>query len=171
MALVVAIVTVWIDPIAGILLGTAIALLVFVEKLSRGQFELIVDDKSHKFVDKITSESLEKIDKTGDTIIYSIKGQLAYINGQSHVTRFEQSLGAYKNVIIRLRELSFIDLDGVDAFDEIVSLIQTQRKKVLVSGASPLISELLQESHTYKKLEQEGRVFKRTSEALKELGY
>ncbi len=170
-ALVVAVVTVWIDPIVGILLGTAIALLIFVEKLSRGQFELIVDNNEHKFVDKITSETLEKIEKTGDTIIYSIKGQLAYINGQSHITRFEQSLGAYKNVILRLRELSFVDLDGVDAFDEIITLIKAQGKNVLVTGASPIISELLHESHEYKKLEEEGAVFKRTSEALSKLGY
>ena len=170
-ALVVAVVTVWIDPIVGILLGTVISLLIFVEKLSRGQFELIVDNTEGKFVDKITSETLEKIEKTGDTIIYSIKGQLAYINGQSHITRFEQSLGAYKNVILRLRELSFVDLDGVDAFDEIITLIKAQGKKVLVTGASPIISELLRESHEYKKLDEEGAVFKRTSEALSKLGY
>ncbi len=170
-ALLVAIATIWIDPIVGILIGTAIALLIFVEKLSRGQFELIVDNEDHKFTEKITSETLEKIEKVGDTIIYSIKGQLAYINGQSHIARFEQGLNAYKHIVLRLRELSFIDLDGVDAFDEIVHLIQSQGKKVLVSGASPLVSELLQESHAYKKLEQEGAVFTRTSEALKTLGY
>lgn len=170
-ALLVAIATIWIDPIVGILMGTAIALLIFVEKLSRGQFELIVDTADRKFTEKITSETLEKIEKVGDTIIYSIKGQLAYINGQSHIARFEQGLNAYKYIVLRLRELSFIDLDGVDAFDEIVHLIQSQGKKVLVSGASPLVSELLQESHAYKKLEQEGAVFKRTSEALKTLGY
>ncbi len=170
-ALLVAIATIWIDPIVGILIGTAIALLIFVEKLSRGQFELIVDNEDHKFTEKITSETLEKIEKVGDTIIYSIKGQLAYINGQSHIARFEQGLNAYKHIVLRLRELSFIDLDGVDAFDEIVHLIQSQGKKVLVSGASPLVSELLQESHAYKKLESDGLVFKRTSDALKTLGY
>ncbi len=170
-ALLVAIVTVWIDPIVGILLGTAIALLIFVEKLSRGQFELIVDNQDRKFVEKITSESLDKIEKVGDTIIYSIKGQLAYINGQSHITRFEQSLKDYKNIVLRLRELSFIDLDGVDAFDEIVHLIQAQGKNVLVSGVSPLVADVLKDSSVYQKLEGEGLVFKRTSEALKVLGY
>lgn len=170
-ALVVAIATVWIDPIVGIMLGTAISLLIFMEKLSRGQFELIINDEKRNIIDKVTSESLDKIEKEGETIIYSIKGQLAYINSQSHVTRFEQSLNGYKNVIIRLRELSLVDLDGIDAFNEIVSLIKAQGKGVMVTGASPLVGELLQESTAYQQLQQEGKVFKRTSEALKSLGY
>jgi SulP family sulfate permease len=170
-AFVVAVVTVWVDPIVGIMLGTAISLLIFMEKLSRGQFELIINDEKRNIIDKVTSETLDKIEKEGETIIYSIKGQLAYINSQSHVMRFEQSLNGYKSVIIRLRELSLVDLDGIDAFNEIVSLIKAQGKAVLVSGASPLVAELLEESAEYKKLQKEGMVFKRTNEALKALGY
>ncbi len=170
-ALIVGFVTVWVDPIIGILLGTAISLLIFMEKMSRGQFELIINDEKHNIVDKVTSETLDKIEKEGETIIYSIKGQLAYINSQSHVTRFEQSLNGYKSVILRLRELSLVDLDGIDAFNEIVALIKGQGKAVLVTGASPLVSELLSESTEYQKLQAEGMVFKRTNEALKVLGY
>ncbi len=170
-ALIVGLVTIWIDPIVGILLGTAISLLIFMEKLSRGQFELIINNKNHEIVDKVTAESLEKIEKDGETIIYSIKGQLAYINSQAHIARLEQNLHNYKNIIIRLRELSFMDLDGVDAFEEIIELIQGQGKNVFVTGASPLITKLLHESHIYQRLEQEGRVFSRTSAALKAIGY
>lgn len=170
-AFIVAIVTVWIDPIVGILLGTAVSLVIMMEKLSRGQFELIVNNQDHKVIDKITSETLDQVHKEGDTIIYSIKGQLAYVNAQSHIHRFEDHLNSYKNIIIRLRELAFIDLDGVDTLSEIITLIQNQGKKVLISGPSPLINQLLEESEPYKRLEQRGLVFKRTSEALKSLGY
>lgn len=169
--LFVAFITVYEDPIVGILVGTAIALLMLMEKLSHGQFELIVGNKEKNSVDRITSERVEDIKGDGDTIVYSIKGQLAYINSVSHVSRFEEKLNGYENVILRLRELYFIDLDGVDAFDEIVGLIEGQGKKVLVTGVNPLISSMLSESHAYRELEKDGKVFKRTSDALRHLGY
>lgn len=170
-SLLVAFVTVYEDPIIGILVGTVIALLVFMEKLSRGQFELIVNNADKKIVDKITAEKLDEIAHQGDTIVYSIKGQLAYVNSASHVARFEQHLNGYKHVILRLRELYFIDIDGVDAFDEIVTLIHAQGKKVLVTGTNPLIEVMLKDSHAYKELEKDKLVFSRTSEALSFLGY
>lgn len=170
-ALIVAFVTVYEDPIIGIIFGTAVSLLMFMEKISRGQFELIINNKEKKFVDKITAERLEEIVGDGDTIIYSVKGQLAYMNGAAHVARFEEHLNGYENVILRLRELSFIDLDGVDAFDEIVFLIKEQGKTVYVTGVNPLIAQMLQESKAYVALEKEQHVFKRTGEVLATLGY
>lgn len=171
LSLLVAGVTVLVDPMTGIIFGTAIALLLLVEKLSHGQFELIVNNAEKKFTDKITAEQLDEFHAQGETIIYSIKGQLAYINGSSHIARFEQKLNGYKHVILRLRELSFIDLDGVDAFNEIVTLIEGQGKIVLITGINTLITEMLKESPVYQDLEKRGLVFRRTSDALAYLGY
>jgi MFS superfamily sulfate permease-like transporter len=58
-----------------------------------------------------------------------MKGQLAYINAESHVARFEKDLNGYEQVLLRFRELYFIDLDGVDAFEEIVELIQRHGRR------------------------------------------
>lgn len=172
-AMLVAAVTIVEDPIIGILFGTAVSLVLFVEKISRGQFELIVNDKGapNRIIDKVTSDKLETLPGTGDTLVYSIKGQLAYVNGASHVSRFERGLNGYKNVILRLRELSYVDLDGVDSFNEVVSLIEGQGKNVLVSGVNSLVSDTLEESESYRRLEKNGRVFRRTSDALASLGY
>lgn len=171
LAVIVAIVTIVEDPIIGIVFGTAVALLIFMEKLSHGQFELIMSGQDKKFVKKITAEHLEEIKGDGDTIVYSVKGQLAYMNGSAHVARFEKKLNAYHNVILRMRECYFIDLDGVDAFDEIVMVIKEQKKKVMVTGVSPLIAAMLEESEEFAKLKKEGLVFGRTSEALASIGY
>lgn len=171
LALFVGGVTVVEDPVVGILLGTAIALVLFVEKLSKGQFELVVNDENKKIVSHVSGEELEAFTKNSDTIVYSIKGQLAYINAQAHIARFEKDLNGYRQVVIRLRELYFIDLDGVDALEEIVGLIQKQGKGVLITGVNPLIATMLQESLVYKKLSSQGKVFMRTSEALATLGY
>lgn len=171
LAFIVAGVTVYEDPIIGILLGTAVALVIFMEKLSRGQFDLIINDLNKKIVAKITGEELKDFAHRSHTFVYSIKGQLAYINAQSHISRFESTLSGYEHVVLRLRELYFIDLDGVDAFSEIVELIQKQGKKVYVTSSSPLIESMLKESPQYNRLVSDGHVFPRTTDALNFLGY
>lgn len=170
LALAVATVTVYEDPIIGILFGTAISLIIFMEKLSRGQFDLIVNDENKKIIKKVTGEKLEDLSEKSDTLVYSIKGQLAYINSQSHLARFAH-LNGYKHVVIRLRELYFIDYDGVEAFEEIIELIHAQGKQVLISGVNPLIENMLNDNRAYQQLQQAQLVFPRTTDALQRLGF
>lgn len=171
LAIIVAFLTVYIDPIIGILIGTTANLLIFTEKLSRGQFELFLNKTKTGLHSKIISETLPHTMEKTETLVYAIKGQLAFINAQSHIARFEQKLNGYENIVLRMRELCFMDLDGVDAFNEIVELIQAQGKRVFVSGVNPLIENMLHESPVFKKLKKNGAVFERTTDALKELGF
>lgn len=172
LALVVAVITVYQDPIIGLLLGTVASLLAFMERLSRGQFDLVVNDKEKGIIKKIISdENALLLAGPSDTLVYSIKGQLAYINAESHITRFETGLDGYERVLLRLRELSFIDLDGVDAFNDIVEHIRRQGKMVMVSGANPTVHALLEGSRLFRDLEDQGLVFDRTTDALRSVGY
>jgi sulfate permease, SulP family len=172
-SLLVAFATVYWDPMVGILLGTAVSLLFFVEKLSKGQFDLIANDVSkQKIVDRIHGTELKELPPHCDTLVYSIKGQLAYINAQAHIARFENNTdGQHKNIVLRLRELYFVDLDGVDAFDELVEVIEKSGKKVFVTGINPLIEKSLKRSKVYARLLGNNKVFVRTSEALTALGF
>ena len=170
-AMLVAVVTVWIDPMVGIMVGASISLLIFLDTLSHGQFDLIVNDKNKKLIDNISGDTIKSLSKKSHTLIYSIKGHLTYVDSQSHISRFELDLKGYEQVILRLRELYFVDLDGLDALEEIVALIEAKGKKVLITGANPLIVSMLRESHIFKKLEKEQCVYAHTSEALKELGF
>lgn len=170
--LLVAFVTVYEDPIVGILFGIAVSLILFMEKLSKGQFELIVNKEHKGMIKKFEGETLELLKTSNnDTLVYSIKGQLAYINCQSHISRFESKISRYKNIILRLREMYFIDLDGVDAIDELIDILVMQGKNVYITGVNPLIKQMLNESTWFKKLEKEGRVLSKTTEVLEILGY
>jgi SulP family sulfate permease len=175
--LFVAFITVYEDPIVGILFGTAASLILFVEKLSRGQFELVLNNQDKQVAGKISGDqgqvSIEEDTRREEchTLVYSIKGQLAYLNAQAHIDRFERKLTGYENVILRFRELYFIDLDGVDAFDEIVEIIERQGKKVYVSGVNSFVEKMLKGSKHYARLVEEGRVFPKTTKALSALGY
>ncbi len=170
-ALLVAIVTVLIDPMVGILVGASISLVIFLDTLSHGQFDLTVNDKNKKLIDSISGKSIKKLSKKTHTLIYSIKGHLTYVDSQAHISRFESELKGYEQVVLRLRELYFVDLDGLDALEEIIGLIESKGKKVLISGTNPLILSMLRESHKFKALEKSACVFAHTSEALRTMGF
>jgi SulP family sulfate permease len=136
-AMIVASVTVFEDPIIGILLGASISMLIFMKKLSTGQYEL--NQKStNKHIEPLIQE---------DTLIYSIKGELAYINAQSHIARFENVPPKHKNIVIDLRSVSFIDHDGIEACEKIVDILQTQNKFVRIIGAKALTSKITAATH------------------------
>lgn len=169
-AIFVAFICIYEDPIIGILIGTVISLLLFIERLSQGHFEMTLNDNKG-IVKKYTNKELQEKAEDCHTLVYSIKGELVYINGQSHISRFEHNMNGYQNVILRLRELSFIDLDGVDALDQIIEIIKSQKRNVYLSGVSTILESMLSESEYFSDLKKNGFVTEKTTDALKKLNY
>lgn len=169
-SILVAAITVLEDPIVGILFGVAMASLLLLEKLSRGQFDLVLNDNK-KMVGRMSGDRIEEIVKNSDTILYSFKGLLCYINSEAHVERFHKSLNGHKNIILRFRSVYYMDLDGVEAFDEIVKLIENQGKVVYLTSINPLIEETLSECQSYNRLKENNRVFTKSADVLKKLGF
>ncbi|MBI2357034.1 SulP family inorganic anion transporter [Candidatus Dojkabacteria bacterium] len=172
LAMAVAVITIVEDPIIGLLAGATAALLLFIDTLSKGQFDLMINEKGGKKVKSTSEEDFSRKLKKSHTLVYTIKGSLVYINGESHLSRFENGLNGSQNIIIRLRELYFIDLDGIDILDEIIESIESRGRKVYITGTNKLIEEmLLNESDYYGRLKKEKKVFEKTSDVLRELGF
>ncbi len=170
-AMLVAFITVYEDPIIGILIGAAISLFLFLENLSRGQFEVIANSANKKIIGRVLSSKAEDFIKDSHTIVYSIKGHFTYIDSQEHVSRFETEHDHHENIILRMRELYFIDLDGIDAFEEIIEILERRGINVYITGVNEMILPLLSKSKHFRKLQKENRIFSRTSDVLKELGF
>lgn len=151
-AFLVAFITVYEDPIFGILGGTAIALLVFAEKISHGKFAVA----EHTYA------------KPNDVLLYAIRGKLVYLNSLAHVSRFQMDFKAYRVIILRFDEMFFLDLDGIEALDEIIDLIKGRGQMVMLAGIEPHLIPLLHaNSKEFRDLEHEGHVFTNTADALK----
>ncbi len=172
-ALFVFLVTVYADPLIGILIGSVISLLLFMNKLSQGHYEITLGHHRKGIAKRwinpqneadLTSKSLH------DTLVYSFNGTLVYINSQSHIARFKSQTNHHKYVILRFRALHFIDRDGVDALDEIIDMLHAQSKQVLISSLNHSIENALKhESDGYKDLKQRNLVFSSTEKALEYL--
>lgn len=170
-SLFVALATILIDPIYGILLGVSISLLVFVDRISRGHFDLKVNKFNEGIVDSDAGVKLKEITKEADVLLYSFRGKLCYINSMAHLTRFETNLVKYKCIILRLREVHFMDTDGVEALDEIIDIVEKRGQKVVLSSIDRNNITLLEQlSKGYKNLKAKGLVFKKSEQALLYLG-
>lgn len=170
-SILVAGVTVYEDPIVGILLGTALALVLFVEKLSHGSFDLTMGNTEEGVIGNISGEKMKEIKENTEILLYSFKGKLCYINSRAHVERFEANMRGYKTIILRLREVYFIDLDGVEALDQIIEILGQRKQRVILTSLHPSVEGLLSSvSKGYGQLKKKGLVFDKTRVALKHLG-
>jgi sulfate permease, SulP family len=160
LSLVVAFVTVYEDPAVGILLGAVIAMLLFMEKLSTGYHDLAPVIAPPLHLNKLSPAT------AANTMVYTIKGPLAYINAQAHVSRVKTIEKQYSIIILNIHDVHFIDFDGTEAVDEIINLLLDQKRTVLIAGASPLIEHFLHKTPAYKDLEQKQCVFNNVSDAL-----
>ena len=114
LSVAVALITVIQDPIVGILVGSVISLLIFVNHFSKAQSEIIIN-KDRKMVAKIQTVKINEIEKHGgDVIVYRFAGQMNYINSQSHLENLNKINGAH-TVILNFRNLFHIDVDGLDS--------------------------------------------------------
>jgi SulP family sulfate permease len=172
LTLLVAAVTVYEDPIIGILLGTGVALIMFVQEVSQGYFDVVMNDVKTGTTKLYSGNQLDDISRDSHILVYSLKGPLVYMNAQAHLSRFERSLRQYYGVVLRLRELTLIDTDGIAALDEMIELIAKQGKPVLMSGIpDAVLPRLRHELKAYLRMKRNGDIHPKTTDALRALGY
>ncbi|RJQ33064.1 SulP family inorganic anion transporter [Candidatus Parcubacteria bacterium] len=170
LSFIVAAITIAQDPIIGILVGSVIALLIFVNHFSKARSEIIIN-KNKKMIAKIQSVKFNEIEKHGaDVVVYRFAGQMNYINSQSHLENLSKINGAH-TLVLNFRNLFYIDVDGLDAFEEIIGLMKTKGKKVIITSAGPFILPELEKTSWFSELKKANLVFNSTTEALETLGF
>lgn len=174
-ALTVAFVTVVADASIGILIGVAMALLFFVDKISKGAFEATFNSK-HKIIKHIYGDCIaypKKEDMEIDVIVYSIEGIMAYVDAPQHQRNFENmaSIPTLETIVIRMRDLFYLDLDGLDLLEEELVSLKARGKEILITAASPEVTKVLKNSKFFKELYESKKVFNKTENALLSLGF
>ena len=167
LSILVAALTFAVDPMVGILVGATMALLAFAQRLSKGQSELTLH-KDKKLLARIPHHRLDEYEES-DVVVYRFAGELTYFNGESHEDAIKK-INA-DTIILSLRNLFYIDLDGVETLKEIIKDQKKRGHIVYVTGASEYILPLLEKAVWFVQKEKEGRIFQSTTDALKFLGF
>lgn len=168
LALVVAGITIVEDPIMGILFGSVIALLMFVNTLSWAQSEVTIN-KGGSIIGRHRSDELESLEEHGDILVYRFAGQLTYINAQGHLQALAQIKEETKVVVLSFRNLFYIDIDGVDAVAEMIETLEQNGKTVYLSSVNHQVRNMIKRSAWYVGIKEQGRKFESVSQALQQL--
>lgn len=158
-ALLVTVLTLIYEPLTAILWGSIIAMAIFMEKISAGKYEFFVTDEH-----TTKTERSQDGDASGKSLNYAIKGPLAYINTHTHLSQFRQHQGPYQHIIINLKDLDYIDLDGIDAINEIAEQAVKENKTCTINNIHPTIKDRLQKNQQFMKLGKTGKVLIHNSE-------
>lgn len=169
LALFVAFITVVWEPIIAIGIGTIISLLLFVNDLATANAEVNINNHKNKLLNRVSAGELASIKNHGATIVYRIAGEFVYINSQSHRTYLETINSKTKRVVISMRNLYYIDVDGLNCLGEIIETLKLQGKKVAITSINQHIEPLLNKSKWFIKFKKEGFVYQSTPDALKNL--
>lgn len=171
-ALIVTAVSVYEDAMVGILVGTVISLVVLVERISRGQFELVMHN-DQEVIDRIIGAEASghiQIPDHAQVCIYSIKGHLTYTNAFRHTARVRNTLSKCQTVILRLKELAYIDVDGLEAIDDMLSDLAKNNVRVIITGVSPFVAKHMKHSKLFQDVSAKGDVYAKAKEAMAAIG-
>ncbi len=171
-AVFVAVVCVFEDPSIGILSGAVLALLFFVDRLSGGVFEMQMN-KDKRVIKRIVGNKIEPLSQGIDTVVYTIDGILAYINAQAHAEnlRVLSASKDVKNIILRMREVFYVDMDALDVLANSIEELESKGKNILITGISSEVRGIILSHHFFISYFKKHSEFTKTTEALLSIGF
>jgi sulfate permease, SulP family len=165
-SLFVALLVIIEDPITGIIIGSIIALLVFVNKVAYGQTEIEIWKNGTIKEIVLKNEFIKKTEIDSDLIVYKISGTLTYINMPAHLETANK-IKDNQYVILSLRHAFYADVDGIDYLGGIIEVLKKNNNQhILLSGINEEIEKKIRSQDFYKEKLLEKKIYKRTSEAI-----
>lgn len=167
LSLVVAALSIIYDPLIGILVGSVVALLIFVNYMSKSQCEVLIGSAQGEMARlRVNDVNFEEIG--GDTMIYRFVGELNYMNAEKH-KEFLSHLKADKFIVFNFKNLFYIDIDGLDALDEIIEELERKGKQVYLSGVPAQLQPLFSHKDWYLHKVEQQHVYENTERALERI--
>lgn len=187
--LLVAVIACAVDPTSGIVVGAIMGLLDSADSLASGFCEIMVtnDFLQYRTVDahhtnellvKSIQSSVSAEPKSNPSgvgwlaAIYRPIGSLSYLSAISHVSRI-RSLYPSKYLILSMRFLNHIDMDGVAAIQDVITDLQNRGITVVITTLTPQTYErfsllpwfqqMIKDNNVYTSLHDATTEFKKDS--------
>jgi SulP family sulfate permease len=137
-AMTVAMLILIFDAGIAIGIGSLIALILFIEKTSNGNAELLLNFNG-QLIKRTTTGKIDSISDDYDTVVYSIAGFCSYLDAQTHTARL---LKMTKNnpklhtIILRMRNIYHFDIDAIEAIAYAIKELEKRNIRVAVASCS-----------------------------------
>jgi MFS superfamily sulfate permease-like transporter len=170
-AMTVAVLILIFDAGIAIGVGSLIALIMFIEKTSNGNAELLLN-RNGKLIKKTTSSKINLIRDEYDMAVYSIAGFCSYLDAQTHANRLLKMVKSntqLKTIILRMRNIYYFDADAVEAIAFAVRELEKRKVCVAIASCSQDLEKRLTTCHRYREFEnlnKKGLFFPKSSIAV-----
>ncbi len=168
-AILVAAITVFHDAGLAVGVGAIVALLLFARKISHGHFDITWNftDGTTEKIRGIKTLEIPDTEKNVQFVTYSIAGDIGYIDATRHYQNIKKlTKDITPIVIIRLRDLFSIDLEGGEALADAIAELQASGVKVMMSSVSDEIKAELMAFPVFVELEAKKLFTEKTSDAI-----
>lgn len=146
----------------GILIWTAITLIIYIRKITNSNANISIFRKNGE-VEKISLTKYLQKQEDWDVILAKFSWGLNYLNIEWNIAAIEK-LNANQKVIISLGHIWNIDVDGIEAIDEMIDTLHANQIDVYISWSKDF--DFISKLHSFKKLEKAGKIFASSTEAL-----
>lgn len=146
-----------------ILIWTSLTLIILLKKLTNIDANISVFRKD-KFVQKIPLWKYIENQEENDIILTKFSTGLNYLNIETNICEIEK-LNKNQKLIISLSHIWNIDVDWIEALDEMIDVLLSNNIDVYLSWVSEVENYYLK-LHNYNKLLNNNKVFASTSESL-----
>lgn len=168
--LITIIISIFVDTVAGIVIGTIIALLVFIKRTSNEQINIIVF-KNHKFISKSSLAKYIGNQQSDDTVVVKFSGQINYLNSDNYYQQLVQ-IHTCKIIVFSFSQASDIDMDGLQSLESALQYFIDKKVDVYLTGiGNKRMQRLSSHLPVVEKLIKENKLYPSTSELLDTLGY
>lgn len=165
--LVAGITFVW-DPIYGIIVGTSISLLAYLYNTSQGHLFATVF-RGQEYLGKMHFDDyiIQQLD--GDVVVCKFGGDISFLNINAEIKHIAK-INKKVQLIISFSDISYIDIDGIEVFEEMIEMIASKHCTVCFAGVHDRLQCILSKTHYFQQLTQQWKVFASTSAALRGMG-
>ena len=176
LCLFVVAITIFVGPTEGIIIGAIIPMFTYADRIATSNGEAVITKGNSSQASSLSLLNLDEdpeeceVDVSGDTLVYTIAGQLTYVNASSHFDRIKRIAHKYKVIIFSMRHLYYVDLDGVDLLGQMIAFAEKSSVVLLAgcnhSGVKEDVDCDLGKRKWYSDKSRDGLIFSDYEEAL-----
>ncbi len=167
-AVLVATITVLEDPGMAVLIGVVVALLMYIDRVSRGHSNLVYNFVDGTMQSSVLKNKIALPTKPVRVAVYSLAGAASYISVPQH---YENLLALVRSqhvhaLAVRLRDCYTVDLDAAEMIEEIAHEAHVVGKAFVLSSVQHEVLSELTKFPELAALAKNGKVYDKAGDML-----
>ncbi len=155
------------EPTYWILIWTVVTLIIYIKKITNSDASISVFRKNSSPI-KISLWKYINNQENEDIILTKFSWWLNYLNIESNIWKIEK-LNKNQKIIISLSHITNIDIDWIEAIDEMIETLENNKIDVYISWIEENWVNIAKKLHSFEKLNKNQKIFSSSTEALDKL--